>query len=139
MQMPSWRGRRIKLQHTQKSEVVTALGLKANQATTYTITRVGSLQAPKATTTNADAQLALKATNTLHTLCLSLLHYYTPNKSNQAPPYTKSKVYNALAPKATTPYVDGQLALKANQADMTTAVGPKKGTIVKHLYKDGGR
>ncbi|MFM7988770.1 MAG: hypothetical protein ACKPKO_56595 [Candidatus Fonsibacter sp.] len=37
-------------------------------------------------------------------------------KSHQSTTYTKTEVDNLLSPKATTTYVDDQLALKANQS-----------------------
>ena len=52
-------------------------------------------------------------------------------KADQSTTYTKTEVDNALAPKATTAYVDAQLALKANQnttyaiAQVGTALGLK--------------
>ncbi|MFM7978158.1 MAG: hypothetical protein ACKPKO_02485, partial [Candidatus Fonsibacter sp.] len=43
-----------------KTEVATALNLKANQSTTYTKTEVDSLVSPKSDKTYVDSQLALK-------------------------------------------------------------------------------
>ncbi|MFM7981161.1 MAG: hypothetical protein ACKPKO_17775 [Candidatus Fonsibacter sp.] len=41
-------------------------------------------------------------------------------KSNQSTTYTKTEVYNLLLPKATTTYVDDQVALQGNQSTTYT-------------------
>lgn len=81
---------------------------------------------PKATVAYVDAQLLLKANITDMNTALAL-------KSDKLTTYTITQVDSLLNPKATVAYVDAQLLwLKADRADMTSALALKKLRIRPH-------
>ena len=99
-------------------QLAIALALKANQAATCTKVEVVNLLNDIADTLDMHAALALKADSTYTDEQLLM-------KANQRTTYTKNEADALLTPKATTSYVDTELANNANVSGMLISLSQK--------------